>query len=210
MFPLSRALAGALGLRERRPHVRRDSSCIHRHIPPLQWVRTMTAAGGGVLRRSIYLSLAGQWSSAVVSVVASVLVARMMQPGELGVFTVTMALANVLATIQSVGAQEYLLYTPEITLATRRTALGLSIATGVLLAVLLVASSPVAVHFYGNPGMQSVLLVLALNTLVAIVASPVASMLGREQRFDLVALFATVTNVVTSVMQVVLTWLGFS
>jgi O-antigen/teichoic acid export membrane protein len=39
------------------------------------------------MRRSIYLSLAGQWSSAAMSVVASILVARMMQPAELGIFT---------------------------------------------------------------------------------------------------------------------------
>jgi O-antigen/teichoic acid export membrane protein len=162
------------------------------------------------MRRNLYSSLAGQWVSALMAILSSLVIARLLTPAELGVFTVTMALVIVLQTLQSTGANEYLLYTPGIGIETRRAALGLSVLSSALLAGIILAISPFAAHFYHSPGMAAVLQVVALNTVLGVLVAPVAAMLAREQAFGAIGWIAAATSLVQSAFQIVFVWLGWS
>lgn len=162
------------------------------------------------IRRNLYSSFAGQWVSALMAVLSSLVISRLLTPAELGVFTVTMALVIVLQTLQNTGANEYLLYTPGIDTATRRTAFGLSLLSSLLLAGAILAISPFAAHFYREPGMAAVLHVVALNTLIGVLVAPVSAMLAREQAFGAIGWIAAATSLVQSACQIGFVWIGWS
>ncbi len=162
------------------------------------------------MRRNAYASIGAQWLNAVSTIIASVLVARMMLPAELGVFTVTMAIVGVLGAIQSGGVGEYLIYADEGDMDTRRRVLGLALLTTVATIIFLLAMRPVFVAIYGEPGIADVLSVIPVALAVSVFAMPVSGMLAREEQFVIVSKAGIATGLTLSISQVLFVALGFS
>lgn len=162
------------------------------------------------MRRNVYINLSAQWAAAASSIVSSVLVARMMQPEELGVFTVVMSVNAILLTVQMAGANEYLLYKGDTSRETRRKVYGLTVLTTLLICILLVAGRPVWISIYGDPGVADVATVMAVQACIGMLCTPIYGMLVREEEFSKVGINHTVSNLALAACQVGFVWAGFS
>ena len=116
------------------------------------------------------------------------IIARLLTPAEIGVFSVTMVLLMFVATVRDMGAGQYLVQEKNLTVERIRAVWAVQLGLGLALScVVLAASYPVAV-FYNEPRMRDILLVVALNYAINPFGSLTYAWLMREMRFDSIAI----------------------
>lgn len=145
-----------------------------------------------------------------MAIVASILVARMMRPEELGVFTVVMSVSVVLNTLQAAGASEILLYSAEVNHELKRRVLGLTLCTTAVVCGILVLGRPFWIKTFGTPGAADVADIIAIQTALAVFTVPVLAMWRREEAFDKISLVNIAGGATLSALQVLFVFAGYS
>jgi len=139
-------------------------------------------------RRSLYYSFLDRYSGLLISVVSSMVIARLLTPEEIGVYSVTMVLLMFASTFRDMGAGQYMVQEPDLTVERIRAVWTVQLGLGVGLALLfMLASHPVAL-FYNEPRMRDIMLLVALNYAINPFGSLTHAWLMREMRFDSSAL----------------------
>lgn len=111
-------------------------------------------------------------------------IARLLTPADIGVFSVTMVLLMFVNTVRDMGAGQYLVQEKELTTERIRAVWAVQLGLGLGLAcVVLLASYPVSV-FYNEPRMRDIMLVVALNYAINPFGSLTNAWLAREMRFQ--------------------------
>lgn len=160
-------------------------------------------------RRSLFFSFLDRYASLLISVASSMVIARLLTPGEIGVFSVTMVLLMYVSTVRDMGAGQYLLQEKELTTERIRAVWAVQLGLGWGLACLvLLASYPVAA-FYNEPRMRDILLVVALNYAINPFGSLTYAWLMREMRFESVALMRFSAGLGGSIVSIWLAWKGW-
>lgn len=160
-------------------------------------------------RRALVFSFLDRYSSLLLSIGASMVIARLLTPSEIGVFSVTMVLVTFVMSLRDLGAGQYLIQEKELTRDRLRAAWTVSMGTGLLAAaVVLIAAKPVSL-FYREPRMFDIMLVIALNFAVNPFGSLTYAWLMREMRFDALALMRFVANLTGTCTTVILAWLDW-
>ncbi|MBK9705052.1 MAG: oligosaccharide flippase family protein [Betaproteobacteria bacterium] len=104
-------------------------------------------------RKSLAFSFLDRYGSILISIVSSMVIARLLTPGEIGTFSVTMVLLMFVATVRDMGAGQYLIQEKNLTIERIRAVWAVQLGLGVALACLvLLVSYPVAI-FYDEPRM---------------------------------------------------------
>jgi O-antigen/teichoic acid export membrane protein len=157
-------------------------------------------------RKSLFFSFLDRYASLVINVIASMIIARLLTPSEIGVFSVTMVLLMLVSTVRDMGAGQYLIQEQELTIKRIRAVWAVQLCLGLGLAcIVLLASYPIAV-FYNEPRMRNIMCVVALNYAVNPFGSLTYAWLMREMRFESIALMrflSTLGGVLVS------TWLAW-
>lgn len=139
-------------------------------------------------RKSLFFSFLDRYAGLAISVVSSMVIARLLTPSEIGVFSVTMVLLMFVATVRDMGEGQYMVQEKELTVERIRAVWAVQLGLGLGLAcVVLLASYPVAV-FYKEPRMREIMLVVALNYVINPFGSLTHAWLMREMRFETSAL----------------------
>lgn len=160
------------------------------------------------IRKSLIYSYMDRYASLAVNIVASMVIARVLTPEDIGVFSVTMVLIAFVATVRDLGAGQYLIQEKELTIDRIRAVWAVQLGLGVLLAlVVLVASVPVA-HFYHEPRMRDIMLVVAANYVVNPFGSLTYAWQMREMRFDTLAIVRFTSTVVGTLVSIYMAWIG--
>lgn len=159
-------------------------------------------------RKALALSFLDRYSGLVLHTVSSMVVARLLSPAEIGVYSVTMVLLGFVATFRDLGAGQYLVQQKELTeeriRATWSVQLGLGLTLGL---VVLIAALPIAA-FYNEPRMREIMAVLALNFAVTpFLAFPYA-WLSRDMRFGTIAVVRFIGSVAHASCAIGLVWAG--
>jgi len=138
-------------------------------------------------RHSVFFSFLDRYASLAVTMVSSMVIARLLTPAEIGVFSVTMVLLMFVNTARDMGAGQYLVQEKELTTERIRAVWAVQLGLGWGLAcIVFLASYPVAA-FYHEPRMRSIMLVVALNYAVNPFGSLTNAWLAREMRFQSLA-----------------------
>lgn len=160
-------------------------------------------------RKSLAFSFLDRYASLVIGIVSSMLIARLLTPTEIGIFSVTMVLLAFVATVRDMGAGQYLIQEKNLTTERIRAVWTVQLGLGFALAIIvLLASHPVAV-FSGEPRMRDIMLVVALNYAVNPFGSLTYAWLMREMRFESIALMRFASTVAGAVVSAWLAWKGF-
>ncbi|QDL36584.1 oligosaccharide flippase family protein [Rhodoferax sediminis] len=157
-------------------------------------------------RRSLVFSFLDRYASLAISVASSMVIARLLTPTEIGVFSVTMVLLMFVATVRDLGAGQYLVQERELTTERIRAVWAVQLGLGLGLAcVVLLASYPVAL-FYNEPRMRNIMLVVALNYAINPFGSLTYAWLMREMRFESVALMRFSAGLSGALVSIFLAW----
>jgi hypothetical protein len=136
-----------------------------------------------IVRRALLLSVMERYGLIALGLISYVLVARLLTPYEIGIYSVTAALVGVVHVIRDFGVASYLIQEQDLTRERRDTALGLSLLTGSVLFVAVFAVAPLVASLYGDTRMASILRVVSLNLLLLPFCGIALSLLRREMRF---------------------------
>jgi O-antigen/teichoic acid export membrane protein len=160
-------------------------------------------------RKSLFFSFLDRYAGLAISVLTSMVIARLLTPAEIGVFSVTMVLLMFVATVRDMGAGQYLVQEKDLTIERIRAVWTVQLGLGLGLAcVVLLASYPVAV-FYKEPRMRDIMLVVALNYVINPFGSLTHAWLMREMRFESSALIRFSGGVCGALVSTWLAWTNY-
>lgn len=146
----------------------------------------------------------------VASFTAIMILARLLTPEEIGVFSVGMALIMLIQMMRSFGVGDYLVQEKDLTHERLRSAFGAVFLASWSLGVLLVACSGLIADFYDQPALRDVILILTISFFLLPFGSPAFMLLQRDMRFDLILRIRSGAMLIGPVVSVVLAYMGFS
>lgn len=159
------------------------------------------------VRKSVWISLLVSNGQTVIYFFASLVMARLLTPSDVGAFSIAVVVANTFAILRDLGCNPYLVRRENLTPDDVRGVLGLTLLTAVLLsAVLWVGRHPLA-DYYRDPRIADVMQVLCLNFLLVPPSAVLAAVLAR--RLDAVS-GAKVGLASTLVHLTVSIWLAYN
>lgn len=151
-----------------------------------------------------------QGSLVVVQFGASVVIARLLTPYEMGIFAIAVATVGLLSIIRALGLPAYLVRSTALTESLLSSVFTVNAIINILLASIIAGLSVLGGALLGEPGVQRSLLVMALVPLLGIFDFLPATLIERAGNFRVIALLGLVRSVVASGVAVALAFAGFS
>lgn len=136
------------------------------------------------LRRSMLINLFSSTGSTLMKFIVSVMLARILSPSEIGVFSMTLVFVNIAHIFRDFGVGSYLQRERDLTPDKIRSAMGVAFTTSWLIAALIYFVSDYIAAWFKEPGMVPVLHVLALGFLFIPFGAITSALLTREFRAD--------------------------
>ncbi|KQP39781.1 oligosaccharide flippase family protein [Pseudorhodoferax sp. Leaf274] len=131
-------------------------------------------------RKAILINFASSSGATVVQFVVSVLLARLLTPREIGIYSITIVLVNIAHVFREFGVSSYLQREHDLTNEKIRAAMGVAYASTWSIAVLIYACSGAVAAYFGYAEVKPVLEVLALGFLFIPFSSVMLSLLIRD------------------------------
>lgn len=161
------------------------------------------------VRKSIGYSLLSSNAVTVLQFVSSLIIARLLTPEQIGIFSVASVLVAVAQILRDMGASGYIIQVEKLTTEILRAALGVTLlAAGVIAAGFALASGAIAA-FYGEPRVQDVMFVLALNFALTPFGAVTMACVRREMRFRAIAVANLFSAVISLAVSIALAYLDY-
>jgi len=160
-------------------------------------------------RKALALSFLDRYSGLVIHTASSMVIARLLTPSQIGVYSVTMVLLGFVATFRDLGAGQYLVQNKALTEEKMRATWSVQLGLGLFFAALVLAAAAPVAGFYGEPQMVDIMLVLALNFAITPFSAYPYSWLVREMRFGSIAGMRFASALMHGATAIGLAWLGY-
>jgi O-antigen/teichoic acid export membrane protein len=135
------------------------------------------------VKKSIGISLAGQYVELLINIMAVMVLARILTPADIGAYTVAAFLMAVLNIFRDFGVVQYVIQERQLTTDRIRSAMGVTIMLAfAVAAILLVSSRPIA-HFYGDPQIEKILWAMSASFAISPLGSFPGAIFRREMQF---------------------------
>jgi O-antigen/teichoic acid export membrane protein len=135
------------------------------------------------MRKSLLMSFAEKYTLLLIGMASSMLLARLLTPAQIGVFSVGAVVVGIAQLIRDFGVGQYLVQEAELNAEKIRAAFTLTLLIAWAVAGLLALISEPVAAFYGVKGARDVLRVLALNCLLIPFGSITMPCLRRDMCF---------------------------
>ena len=162
------------------------------------------------IRKSIAWTFLAQGLYFVIQYGGSVILARLLSPKEMGVYTIALTTIGLLAMLQSLSLNTYIVREPQLTPEKFGTAVSINALLNVALIVLVLIAAPVAGYYMREDGVRRVMMVLALSPVLSIVEFPAGTLMYREMRFGAQAVIQVIKALVTAASTVYGAMTGWS
>jgi O-antigen/teichoic acid export membrane protein len=120
----------------------------------------------GSVRRSLLFSLADNYLGMLLQLAASLIIARLLTPTEIGIYSVAAVLSALASTFRDFGVAEYLIQEKNLTQEKIRAAFAANLGVSWLMGLLLLGSSGAVGEFYRQPGVAEVMRIQCMNFLL--------------------------------------------
>lgn len=161
------------------------------------------------VRKSLLLSFAQRNSTLIIQFVSSLIIARLLTPHEIGIFSIGAVIVSFSHIVRDMGVSNYVIQERELTLDRIRSAQVIVWITSWGLALLLILFSGWAGAFYAEPGVTLTMQVLAISFLLLPIGAVTVALLTREMAFGklfIINICSTLTQALTGVL---LAWADF-
>jgi lipopolysaccharide exporter len=108
-------------------------------------------------RKALMLSLGQRYTALVLQLVSSVIIARLLSPAEVGIFSISAALIAIAHTMRDFGLGDYIIQEKELNEEKVAGAFTITLMIGVCLALVLLLASPFVATIYREEGLRRVL-----------------------------------------------------
>lgn len=162
------------------------------------------------IRRALFFASAERYIVILINLAMVPVVARLMGPAEFGISVLGMAALAIAEVIRDFGGTVYIIQERDLTVQRVRTAFTLTLAWTLVLAALLVSISGPLARFYGVPGLELYLDIVAISYGFGPFVAPLFALMRREMAFDKIAIITVTSTVVYAAAMIGFVELGFS
>lgn len=162
------------------------------------------------MRRSILWLAFSQGGLFVVQFGGSVVITRLLTPYEMGVYAAAAAAVALLAALRAMGLANFIIREPELTTKVRATVFTINALLAAAVSVGIIGLSSMGASWLGEPGVQTVMVLLALTPLLSAFDLLPAAMLERAGQFKLLALAGLAKTVLSTAVTIGLALQGWS
>jgi hypothetical protein len=160
-------------------------------------------------RQAVAFAFLDRYAGLVAHTISSMVLARLLTPGEIGVYSVVMLLIGFVAVFRDFGAGQYLVQQRELSPTVMRVTWTLQLGWGTLFAAATFASAHPVAAFYADQRIVAIMQVLALNFLVTPLAAFPYALLVRDMRFGTIAMIRFSGALVHALTAVAAAWSGY-
>lgn len=162
------------------------------------------------IRRALVFASAGRYASRAVNLGMTVVLARLMEPGEFGVAVLGASTFMILEAIRELSSVNYLVQQKELTQEKINSVFTVSLGiTVTLTTIALVLADPIA-GLYGEPRLASYIQIVAIGFGLGPFMQPIYALWSRELAFRTIAAMDVIGAVTNAVVSIALVSLGFS
>ncbi len=162
------------------------------------------------VRKSMAWSLTGSFGFFVIQFVASVIVARLLTPVEMGIYGVALAALTLLTAFQNLGFQSFIIREQALDAPTLGTVHTMAVVQALALAVILYVGAPLLASFLDEPRVTPALRILCLYAILVPIETLASGHLQKRGRFDLLTAMGLARVLIGSIATVGLAYGGFS
>lgn len=135
------------------------------------------------IRKSIVIVFAERYSMLLINFVGIMLIARLLTPEEIGIFSVASAVTGIAQMLRDFGVGNYLIQERTLTKDRIRTALTVTMLTSWTAGALLYFSRQWVATFYNEPAMVDLIEIQCINFLIIPFTAPIMALMQRDMRF---------------------------
>jgi PST family polysaccharide transporter len=168
-------------------------------------------AGEGHGRRSLrggLFSMASRGANIVIQIGSSVILARLLTPGDFGLVGMVTAITGFAPVLIDLGTRDAAVQKARITEEEVSALFWLTVGIGGGLALLLALCSPLIAAFYGETELQKIAVVSAITFVISAASCQHLALLRRAMMFKQIAVLEVGSNLVGSVSAVYMAWTG--
>jgi O-antigen/teichoic acid export membrane protein len=162
------------------------------------------------IRRALLLSFASEYSVTIIGLVSSIIIARLLTPEEIGLFSVGAAAVAIAHTLRDFGVPTYIVQEAELTYRRLQTAYTLMLAAGWTLGIILLASAQFIGSFYGSESVANVVMLLAINFFLLPFGTVTQALLRRELNYRTIYGLNVLEVTSSLIVAVIMAVMGFS
>src|SRR5258708_27195906 len=118
------------------------------------------------IRRALAMSATARIGSSVIGFVSVMILSRVLTPTETGIFSVSAAIITLAHALREFGITSYINQERDLTSERVATTLGVALLIGWTIAGALLAISEPAARWYSQPGVATIIRVLAVGFLI--------------------------------------------
>jgi O-antigen/teichoic acid export membrane protein/peptidoglycan/xylan/chitin deacetylase (PgdA/CDA1 family) len=133
-----------------------------------------------IAKKTIGISFATQYLELSIHFLGTLVLARLLSPEDIGVYSVAAFLMTLLHVFRDFGVVQYIIQEQDLTHEKIRSAMGVAIMLALAVAAVLYASSGAVARFYDNPAIEKVLVVMAASFAISPFGSLLIGILRRE------------------------------
>lgn len=153
-------------------------------------------------RKSIFNSFLGKYLGLAIQTFSSIAIARLLNPEDMGVFSVSVAILGFVHMLRDFGINSYIVQERELTESRLRAAFTLNVIISWILGSIVYFSAKFAANFYQTPDIKNVLEVTSLVFFMIPFGANTMAILQREMRFaalNIINLSGIVAGTIVSV-----------
>ena len=161
------------------------------------------------IRKSIALTFTGRYVGLVLGVTSNVILARLLLPEELGIYSIGAAVLAFIHVFRDFGASQYLIREPELTPEKIRTCFGLSFGIAWVMGFGVVLLTKPITDFYNEPALGPVIFVMIGALLIVPFNAIRMGLLRRNMQFGTLMYVEVASAGANAVVAVTLAALGY-
>ena len=156
------------------------------------------------------MTLASQGATFVISTTTSIILAHLLTPSDFGLVAMVTAITSFGQAFADLGLSEATIQSREINQSQVSTLFWVNVAIGAILTLITIGLAPVLVHFYRQPRLEAITLVLSLTFVICALRVQHDALLKRQMRFSAIAARDVICSLTAAPVALVLAWKGAS
>lgn len=158
--------------------------------------------------RGMFWSAVERYSSLLVSLIVSAILARLISPVEFGIVTIATVIINFLAMFSDMGLGPAIIQDKQLTDSDLSSIFSYSILLGLILSAVLFASSGYIADFYHNAHLVPICRILSVNLLFMALNIVPNALILKNKRFKFIAKRTLTFQVSTGIISVIYAFYG--
>ncbi|MBV5307784.1 lipopolysaccharide biosynthesis protein [Chromatium okenii] len=161
------------------------------------------------VRRALALSLIERYLLIVISLLSNILLARLLTPEEIGLYSVSLAVIGIAQVLRDFGVGNFLIQEKHLSEAHIRTAFGFTLVIGIALFFITFFVAASVAQFYNDMRIVQTMRISSLNFLVMPFCTISLSLLRRDMAFKQIMVVSLLAALVGFCVTVSLAYAGF-